>query len=417
MGEYLPEILQRPYPRVQLHTMTIQYMKKGHPWVTADSFTAQFPPDRTFLIGTNGKDAENSLLLHDPHHKNVKARVWSTRPPFVESVKHFPDDLKNRVREAFSKREKIIKDGERDNYYLIFGEADRIPGVMVQLFGDTVLVQYYAGFWYALQGFLMKAIEGALIAYYPNQKFSICLQERTFSQRSKIQKVHFAKIGKPLEPNKIIQEFGVKYNVVIDKNYDFGIYTDMSAIRKKMAPYFEKAQSVLNLYCYTGAYSLFALKSGAKETYSVDLSSKYLNWLDENLALNPDLAGRNHNIEAAAEVAIEKFLKEEKKFSFIICDPPSASSDGKKMNTSYKSYEVLLPKLVRLAEKDGYILVFLNTHNITWKKFETQINSILSTKVKRKVVVEKKFNLCDDCPRTGGFFEGDYLKGLLLKVN
>ncbi|EQC50324.1 hypothetical protein M899_2539 [Bacteriovorax sp. BSW11_IV] len=417
MAQYLPEILQRPYPRVQLHTMTIQYMKKGHPWVTADSFTARFPEDRTFLIGTNGKDTENSLLLHDPNHKQVKARVWTTKPPFVEAVKHFPDDLKNRIREAFSRREKLIQSNERDNYYLVFGEADRVPGVMVQLLGDTVLVQYYANFWYALQGFLVTAIEVALTAYFPGKKFSICLQERTFSQRSKIQKIHLSKIGKPLEAEKTIQEFGVNYKIIIDKNYDFGIYTDMSAIRKKMAPYFENAEDVLNLFSYTGAYSLFALKCGAKRTYSVDLSGKYLSWLDENIALNPDLEGLNQNIEAPVEVAVEDFLAEKKTFSFIVCDPPSASSDGKKMSTSFKSYEALLPKLVRLTKNGGHILIFLNTHNITWKKFEGQINKILDERVKRKVVIEKKFNLTDDCPRTSGFFEGDYLKGLLLKVN
>lgn len=414
----LPEILQRPYPRVPLHPMTIKYMKKGHPWVTLDKFSAQFPPKRTFLVGTNGKSVENSILIHDPDHKTVKARVWSQKEPFVEGVKHFPQDLNERVKDAFLKREQLKIERERDNFYLIFGESDYIPGVHVQKFKQTILVQYYANYWEKLQNFLLRSIELALKEFYPGEKFSLVIQQRNSDKKANSKKAKFSEINCAPIKTEVIQEYGVRYQIYFDQSYDFGIYTDMAAIRKRVAPYLKGKNKLLNLYSYTGAYSLFALSQGVEKTVSVDLSGKYLSWLDKNIELNEDFKNRNTNIESSTEDALSRFKQSDEKFDFIVCDPPSASSDGKKVTKAFNAYSSLLPKLVEITEKDGNILIFLNTHSITWKKFETKIQEILKTRLKnKKVTIEKKFNLIDDCPRLSGFIEGDYLKGLLLKVH
>ncbi len=101
-------ILDRPYPRVQLHPASIKYLSKGHPWITEDSFTKEFPAERTFLIGTEGKDQkEFAILMHDPEHKNIKARAWSLVPPFIDGIKQFPKELHARLELAFKVRRNL----------------------------------------------------------------------------------------------------------------------------------------------------------------------------------------------------------------------------------------------------------------------------------------------------------------------
>src|SRR5690606_24229389 len=91
-----------------------------------------------------------------------------------------------------------------------------------------------------------------------------------------------------------IQEFGLQYLIRLGSSYDHGLYTDMSAIRHQLKKILRPAMDVLNLYSYTGAFSLWAMKNGAQSTVSVDLSPKYIEWLQQNVALNPDIDPTKH---------------------------------------------------------------------------------------------------------------------------
>jgi 23S rRNA (cytosine1962-C5)-methyltransferase len=192
----------------------------------------------------------------------------------------------------------------------------------------------------------------------------------------------------------------------------------MSAIRKSMRPYLENKKSLLNLFSYTGAFSIYCLGMDFEQVSSVDLSSKYLSWLDENIALNPRLKKENHeSLCMPCERALEKFIGEKRKFEVIVCDPPSASSDGHKITNALKSYETLLPQMLEvLDEENGSLFVFLNTHTISWNKFEEKLKNIIETSsFKNKVIIGKRFKLAEDCLPLKGFHEGDYLKGFLIE--
>ena len=185
----------------------------------------------------------------------------------------------------------------------------------------------------------------------------------------------------------------------------------MSSIREQISG--KLFGDVLNLYSYTGAYSLVALlkKCNVK---SVDLSKKYLNWLDRNLKLNDSKLNLNNHESICMPVDkyIDLAVSENTFFDFIICDPPSASTDGKKKTNAFKNYESLLPKLNKVLKKSGFLLIFLNTHQISQKKFELKIRDIISP-LNMKIV--DKYKLSQDCPTFSSFPEGNYLKGILIK--
>ena len=109
---------------------------------------------------------------------------------------------------------------------------------------------------------------------------------------------------------------------------------------------------------------------------------------------------------------LNNIIKEGKTFNHIICDPPSSSTDGKKTSAALKNYQNLLPKLCKSLSPGGNLYLFLNTHQVTWKKFENEITKTLKELPLERI---KRLSPTEDAKKLKGFMEGDYLKGLLIK--
>lgn len=399
--------------RVNLHPASCKYLKLGHPWITEDSYTKRFPKNDFFLVGVDEKNRQEiALLINDPDHKNVKARLWSLNSDDWKKTIDFNAELELRIKNSLQKRRVADYSQQRENFYLINGESDFLPGLLVLKLKNQILIQYYALFWKKIEADLLSILETQIKAIFPDDILEdIWIQERNFNQ---------AKSIRSLKGNKsadfVLSEYGHNFQIRLNEHYDFGIYTDMSAIRSQMAPYLQKSKSLLNLYSYTGAFSLFSMKYGATNVVSVDLSPKYLNWLEENIALNPQLNKDEHtSLCMPSEKALEKLIHEKVQFEAIICDPPSASSDGLTTSSALKSYEKLLPLMLKLLSKNGSLFVFLNTHTISWNKFEEKLKQIIATtEFANQINIGKRFKLSDDCLPLKGFHEGDYLKGFLI---
>jgi 23S rRNA (cytosine1962-C5)-methyltransferase len=403
------KIFERPFPRVQLHPATLKHLKKGHPWTTKDRFTDAFPKNRLFLIGTDNNGNETVLIMHDPNHPKVKARAWTLKPPFVEAVKNFRDELYQRLTASFKKRVESEYFEERENLYLIFGEGDYLPGLFVQKLGDTYLIQFYARYWTQIEDVFLRIFNKVMNDF--GFKGQILLQERYPNAKSKTRR-----IDKKAQVDSLqINENGITMEIHPGRAHDPGVYTDAASIRSRMKKYLEGTESVLNLYSYTGAFSLQAMKEGAKRVVSVDLSGKYLQQLERNITLNEDLDPETHqSIEGDVNKEIANMVKTKDSFDLVICDPPSASSDGKKMSSAVKNYETLLPKLYKITNSNGHLAIFLNTHNVTRKSFKNKIQDVIK-KEKLKLNIVSEWSLTADCPVTKGFPEGDYLKVLVLE--
>jgi 23S rRNA (cytosine1962-C5)-methyltransferase len=100
-----------------------------------------------------------ALLIHDPHHRNVKARVWSTKFPFDREAQHFTASIQGRLDLAFDKRFQQKELKERENYYLVFGEADQLPGLFILKLKDRILVQFYTNFWNRYKSIIQTTLQ------------------------------------------------------------------------------------------------------------------------------------------------------------------------------------------------------------------------------------------------------------------
>lgn len=408
----------RHQPRQQIktydiHPTSIKQIQRGHPWVTIDSFSEKFHPKEKFIVAAN-RQRPFALLLHDPIHKDVRARVWATQGNFQKMIRSFKNDLATRINKAIKKRKNSPYVKDRNHFYLIFAEADEIPGLLVHYLNGEILIQFYTDFWSQYKDYLIQTISKSVQDIF-NEEITfenIWVQNRT-KNKEVAKSLDFNISFKNIE----IEEFGVKYKVTLGKHYDHGIYTDMASIRKRLSKCFSETSKVLNLFSYTGAFSLYALKLGAKEVTSVDLSEDYLNWLKENIALNDDIKADSHHTMAQSTKSALTSLKESgKSFNFIICDPPSSSSDGNVRTNALSDYNEILPQLYEILEDGGKALVFINTHKLSLRKFEERINRIIQ-KNDLNLKFTGKYYLSEDCPSKKGFPEGNYLKGLLFTKN
>ena len=397
-------------PECLIHPISIKLIRAGHPWITADNFSNRFPKQSEFVIAMDDRKRPMALLIHDPNHKNVKARVWTTKYPFDREAEHFTAGLQARLDLAFENRVKEPALKERDNYYLAFGEADQLPGLFILKLKDHVLIQFYTSFWNRYKSIIQTTVQEV----FPEIKDeNIWFQLRGETRELQKLPVNSTDAGRRDEFH--IQEFGLQYLIRLGSSYDYGLYTDMSSVRHVLKKYIKPDSSVLNLYSYTGAFSLWAMKLGASQVTSVDLSPKYIEWLQQNLGLNPELNSTQHEaLTMSVEEALVKLRHEEKKFDFIICDPPSSSTDGEKRTSAIKSYKDLISKMDKVLNPKGHMVIFLNTHQVTNQKYERTIQDILA-ELKLNYNLSIRVSLGQDCPTLKGFPEGSYLKGLVLE--
>jgi 23S rRNA (cytosine1962-C5)-methyltransferase len=397
-------------PECLIHPVSIKLLRQGHPWITADNFSNRFPRQSEFVIATDERKRPIALLMHDPYHKNVKARVWSTKFPFDREAQHFTASIQGRLDLAFEKRSHQKELKERENYYLVFGEADQLPGLFILRLRDRVLIQFFTSFWNRYKSIIQTTVQEV----FPEiSDENIWFQLR--GETKELQKLPLNGVDQNRRDEFHLSEFGIHYLIRLGSSYDHGLYTDMSSIRHQMSKFIKTGMSVLNLFSYTGAFSLWAMKLGASQVVSVDLSPKYIEWLQQNLALNPELDHTQHEaMTKSVDEALDELKASSRTFDLIICDPPSSSSDGDKRTSAIKAYRDLIGKMDKLLCHQGKLLIFLNTHQITQDKFDRVLKDYL-TELKLNYKLSSRLQLGQDCPTLKGFPEGSYLKGIILE--
>ncbi|MBF0362471.1 MAG: class I SAM-dependent methyltransferase [Oligoflexia bacterium] len=405
--------------KVLLHPLTVKALKNGHPHITKDQYSDKFPSKERFLIGVTANNNQPiCLFLHDPQHKKIKGRVWSFNN-FNSNFnsESFLADLSQRIDKAIEKRILLNINKSRDNFYLIFAEADEIPGVFVTHLNDHIFIQIYCFFWRAFEKELIDTLKKSLQNKL-SKSFHFHLQYREENKAN-----HKANHS-PASNEFLVTEFELKYKIDLSNLKDIGLYTDMASIRQRIIPYLAQTKNLLNLYCYTGAFSLLALKQNVAQVTSVDLSAKYLKILEENYNLNFKSNSNsnsqkhiiiNQSVNQMVSTALNAHKKNNLPYDFVIIDPPSCSNDKNKTSSVMQMYQELLPKVVKLIADKGYLLIFVNNHHLSFKEFKSKINAIIA-KTNNKVLIEE-FKLSQDCPTKESYPEGDYLKGLLFQIS
>ena len=173
----------------EIHSQTVKHLRLGHPWITKDEYTNKFP-DKPGLIATSSKDRKSSwIFIGDPNHKSIKARFWGDYSNAEFKMNNFWNEFEGRLLESINFRKELSLDAERQNYYLTFGEADRLPGLFIMKLNEVILIQSYCSFWEYHSKILFNIVKKNLSETYPMSHLKYFLQSRNNNKKTILQEL------------------------------------------------------------------------------------------------------------------------------------------------------------------------------------------------------------------------------------
>ncbi len=310
-------------------------------------------------------------------------------------------EMNTRLEKAWEYRNAYVQTHRLSMFCLVHGDADRLPGLRVDLYGSTFRILLKDPYWQKYSS-VLKDLLSQLFLKIGNEKgvsFDMC---SNFGVSEKNSEMHL-----PL--SRIFTEEEIAYEIHFNEGLHTGIFLDQRENRKLIRS-FSSQKKVLNLFSYTGAFTLAALKGGASEVHSVDLSKKYLFWLQRNLKLNQFdvLQAPTHALD------VFEFLKKAKtrqeKFDLIIIDPPTFSrgKGGKKGTFSTeKDLDSLVGLAAELLADEGRMFISVNTQKMNGDQFAQKIKTVLEP---RGLKILKRLELPPDFRLSPSEKQNPYLK-------
>ena len=316
---------------------------------------------------------------------------------------------------AFFRERFVAAKGKRTRYYederttafrVVNGEGDGLGGLTVELYAEFAVFSWYNDTFYSAKETILAAFKEVfpeVVGVYEKIRFESELPESQF--------VYGEEAPEPL----LVQENGVTYATYLNEGLMTGIFLDQHEVRGRLADGYASGKTLLNMFSYTGAFSVAAAMGGAVETTSVDLAKRSLVKTEEQFRVN-GLDPKQHKIHVMDTFAYFKYAKKkELTFDVIVLDPPSFARNKKKVFRVAKNYGELIEDSVDILSQEGTIIASTNAANVSGKKFQQMIEQAFENKGVHYERVEA-YQLPADFAVDPGFSEGDYLKVYFYQV-
>jgi 23S rRNA (cytosine1962-C5)-methyltransferase len=316
---------------------------------------------------------------------------------------------KNKIAKAYQLRIALgLVDSPRNNTYrLVHGEGDSMPGLIVDIYDKTAVMQAHSVGMHTIRTELANAIVEVLSPEIENVYYK---SETTLPFKANLNPKDEYLIGKE-NKQYIAIENGLKFHVDWLKGQKTGFFTDQRDNRSLLEKY-SNERSVLNMFCYTGGFSFYAMRGGAKLVHSVDSSAKAIELTKQNIELNfPD--DKRH--EAFATDAF-RYLEEMKEvYDLIVLDPPAFAKHRDVLKNALQGYKKLNVKAFEKIKPGGILFTFSCSQAVSKEQFRLAVFSAAAISG-RNVRILHQLTQPADHPVNIYHPEGEYLKGLVLYV-
>lgn len=320
-----------------------------------------------------------------------------------------PDDFYyDRLLSAYSLRKALglVRD-DNDCFRLVHGEGDFLPGLIVDIYGDTAVMQAHSPGMHFARRVIAEALTRLPEARVRNVYYK---SETTLPYKANLDPENEYLVGG--YDGNIATENGLMFNIDWLKGQKTGFFVDQRENRSLLEK-FSSGRTVLNMFCYTGGFSVYAMRGGAKSVDSVDSSAKAAALTDANMELNFPGDTRHHTY---AEDAF-KFLAEmpDDRYDLIILDPPAFAKHRGAIKNGLIGYRKLNAKAFEKIKPGGILFTFSCSQAITRDMFRMAVFTA-AAKSGRKVRILHQLSQPADHPIDISHPEGEYLKGLVLEV-
>ncbi len=293
-------------------------------------------------------------------------------------------------------------------YRLVHGEGDLLPGLVVDVYERTAVVQCHSVGMYLSRQSIAEAIR---VAYGEAIEAIYDKSSQTLPFKADLGAIDGYLWGRSAEPNAVVLENGLKFKVNWEEGQKTGFFIDQRVNRDLVRQY-SKGRKVLNTFCYTGGFSVAALAGGAREVVSIDLSERAVKLADENVRLN---FGNEANHEAIACNAVEYLKGIDDSYDLIILDPPAFAKHHKVLGNALQGYKKINARALQKIRPGGILFTFSCSQAVSRELFRTTIFTAAAI-AGRKVRIIGQLTQPADHPINIYHPEGEYLKGLVVYV-
>ena len=289
---------------------------------------------------------------------------------------------------------------------LVHAEGDGLPGLIIDFYNGTAVLQMHSIGMYLNREHIVNALKeilgDKLTAVYDKS-------ESTIPFKSEIEAKNGYLFGESSE--KVVLEYGNKFKINWEEGQKTGFFIDQRENRKLLAEY-SKGRSVLNVFGYTGGFSVYAMKGDAKLVHSVDSSKKAIDLTNENIELNFEDTSRH---EAFAVDAFEYLNNIDNKYDLIILDPPAFAKHKNVLHNALQGYKRLNIKAIEQIKPGGILFTFSCSQVVSKENFRKTIFTAAAN-TGRNVRILHQLNQPVDHPISVYHPESEYLKGLVVYV-
>lgn len=378
-------------------------LDRFHPWVFSGALTGVPPTvEEGDVVAVAASDGR---FIGVGHYQigSIAVRILDFGDTEIDK-----DFFARRLKEALAMRRTLNLDRpDNDAYRLVHGEGDFLPGLVVDIYGKTAVVQAHSpGMHYCrdIIAMALTELEDLEVAnvYYKS--------ETTLPYKARLDPVNEYLVG-GFDTN-IATENGLHFHIDWLKGQKTGFFVDQRDNRALLES-FSRGRSVLNMFCYTGGFSVYAMRGGARRVVSVDSSAKAIALTSANIGLNfPD---DNHH-EALAEDAF-KYLDNmaSGEHDLIILDPPAFAKHRSALRNALRGYQRLNAKAFEKIAPGGILFTFSCSQAVSREQFRLAVFSA-AAQSRRRVRIIKQLTQPADHPVNIYHPEGEYLKGLVLYV-
>ena len=377
-------------------------LRRWHPWIF-DSAVAKGGADRGETVRVESAQGEFLAWAAFSPDSKIRARVWS----FDESQRIDAAYLSTLVQRAVRARQRM--DIQSDSLRLVHGEADGLPGLIVDRYGDTLVAQFLSA---GVERF-KAALTQALLAETGLSK----LYERSdtsFRAMEGLPEVSGWLCGEG-SVELVLREHDWQLALNIAEGHKTGFYLDQRDSRKKFADAARRLQfqRVLNCYCYTGGFTVAALMAGAARVTSIDSSAVALDKARDNLVLNRLDLARADFLDADVNASLRQFHQEGRSFDAIVLDPPKFAPTAAHAERAARAYKDINRLAFKLLEPGGLLFTYSCSGGISPELFHKIVASA-GTDAGVDGYILERLGGAPDHPMTISFPEGEYLKGLVV---
>lgn len=385
---------------VQLLPHKTQSIERRHPWIFSGALK-KMPEDVSDGQVVAVVDARgNELAKGHFNHGSIAVRVLTFENEAIDQA-----FFNKRIDNAVALR-KLLNLFRADNSIcrLVHGEGDELPGLVVDYYGGVAVIQCHSYGMYLQIDFIVEAVKNAL----PQELTAI--YNKSIETLPKREKVIDGYLFGTCETPHVALENGVKYNIDWINGQKTGFFIDQRENRALLAKY-SHDKKILNTFCYSGGFSLAALKNGANEVHSLDSSKKAIELTDNNIVLN-DLADKHTSIVADAMVYIRETGED---FDIVILDPPAFAKHRDKRHQAVQGYK-RLNAMAMAHIRPGGLLMTYSCSQVVDKSLFTHTIIAAAIESGRSVRILEQLHQPADHPINAFHPEGEYLKGLLVQV-